>query len=150
MFKFINCLVNYSIVLLLGVVSLMAGSTNGVPMFPCYGGYQTKTPPPYYATTSYYTEAPKYCTTKAREFYTTTCAAPSYYTDSPKYYSALSYYTTKAPEYYMTTYAAPSYYASAPKYQLLHRGSSLLLHQNGRILHRSAKVLLCPDLHNRN
>jgi hypothetical protein len=29
--KFINCLVNYGVVLLLGVVSLMAGSTTGVP-----------------------------------------------------------------------------------------------------------------------
>jgi hypothetical protein len=33
MFKFINCLVNYGVVLLFGV-SLMAGSTTGVPMSP--------------------------------------------------------------------------------------------------------------------
>ncbi len=34
MFKYIICLFNYGVVLLLGVVSLMAGSTTGVPMFP--------------------------------------------------------------------------------------------------------------------
>jgi hypothetical protein len=36
MFEFINSLVNYDGVLLLGVVSLMAGSTNGVLMSPGY------------------------------------------------------------------------------------------------------------------
>jgi hypothetical protein len=45
MFKFINCLVNYGVVLKLGVVSLMAGSTTGVPMFPGYGGYISTTLP---------------------------------------------------------------------------------------------------------
>ena len=45
MFKFINCLVNYGVVLKLGVVSLMAGSTTGVLMFPGYGGYQSTTLP---------------------------------------------------------------------------------------------------------
>jgi hypothetical protein len=98
MFKFINCLVNYGVVLLLCVVSLMAGSTTGVPMSSWYGGYQTATQPPYYPkatyeTTSYCTEVFKYYTTKAPEFYTTTYAAPSHYTDALKYYSALSYYT---------------------------------------------------------
>jgi hypothetical protein len=39
--KFINCQVNNGVVLLLGVVSLMAGSTTGVPMSPGYGGYQS-------------------------------------------------------------------------------------------------------------
>jgi hypothetical protein len=33
-------LANYGVMLLLGVVSLMAGSTTGVLMFPVYGGYQ--------------------------------------------------------------------------------------------------------------
>jgi hypothetical protein len=33
-----NCLVNYGVVLLLGVVSLMAGSATGVQMSPGYGG----------------------------------------------------------------------------------------------------------------
>jgi hypothetical protein len=47
-FKFINFLVNYGVVLLLCVVSLMDGSTTGVPMSSCYDGYQTATPPPYY------------------------------------------------------------------------------------------------------
>jgi hypothetical protein len=42
MIKFINYLVFYGVVLLLGVVSLMAGST----MLPGYEGYQTATPPP--------------------------------------------------------------------------------------------------------
>jgi hypothetical protein len=68
MFKLINCLVNLGVVPLLCVVSLMAGSTTGVPMSPGYGGYQTATPAPYYTTTyvttSYCTEV----TTKAPEF----------------------------------------------------------------------------------
>jgi hypothetical protein len=46
MFEFINCLVNYAVVLLLGVVSLMAGSATGVPMSPGYGGYESTTLPP--------------------------------------------------------------------------------------------------------
>ncbi|KAK4027960.1 hypothetical protein OUZ56_017100 [Daphnia magna] len=54
-----------------------------------------------YATPSYYTEAPKYYTTKAPEYFTTTYAAPSYYTEAPKYYSAPSYYTEAAPKYYI-------------------------------------------------
>ncbi|EFX79788.1 hypothetical protein DAPPUDRAFT_244506 [Daphnia pulex] len=89
-------MVNYGVVLLLGVVSLMAGSTAGVAMSPWYGGNQTLTPPPSYttnATTSSCTDVFKYYTTKAPEFYTTTYAAPSHYTDALKYYSALSYYT---------------------------------------------------------
>ena len=96
MFKFIYCLVIYGVVLLLGVVSLMAGSTTGVPMSTWYGANQTATPPPYYityATTNSCTEAFKYYTTKAPEFYTTTYAASSHYTDALKYYSAPSYYT---------------------------------------------------------
>jgi hypothetical protein len=71
------------------IVSLITGSTTGIPMSPGYGRYQTSTPPPYYtttyATTSYYTEAPDY--------HTAVYAAPAYYTEAPKYY------TTKAPEY---------------------------------------------------
>jgi hypothetical protein len=107
--------------MLLGVVSLMAGSTTGVPMSPGYGGYQTATPPPYYpkatyATTSYCTEISKYYTTKTPEFYTTTYAAPSHSTDALKYYSAPSYYTTKATEHD---------YACCPI--LLHRGLSITL-----------------------
>jgi hypothetical protein len=75
MFKFIYCLVNYGVMLLLGVVSLMGGSTTGVPMSPWYSANQTATPPPSYityATTCFYTEVLKYYTTKAPEFYTTT------------------------------------------------------------------------------
>ncbi|EFX71572.1 hypothetical protein DAPPUDRAFT_255601 [Daphnia pulex] len=84
------------VVLLLGVVSLMAGATTGVPMSSEYCGYQTATPPPYYTTKStyaistYYTESPKYYTE---------LSAPAYYyyqTEVPVYY-------TKATEYYMTT-----------------------------------------------
>jgi hypothetical protein len=64
------CLVNYGVVLLLGVVSLMAGSATGVPMSPGYGGYQTATPPPYYTATTF--AKTSYNTTKAPEYYTTT------------------------------------------------------------------------------
>ncbi|KAK4011201.1 hypothetical protein OUZ56_020314 [Daphnia magna] len=76
----------YGIMLLLAVVSLMAGWTMGVPMDSSsseYGSYsyQTTTAAPYYTT--------------AAPYYTTTYAAPSYY-------------TTKAPEYYPTTYAFAS------------------------------------------
>jgi hypothetical protein len=52
-------LVNYGVVLLLVVLSLMAGLTTGVPMSTGYGGYQTATPASYYTTTyaatGYYT-----------------------------------------------------------------------------------------------
>jgi hypothetical protein len=48
MFYFVNCLVNYSVVLLLGVssksVSLTAGSTTGIPMSPGNGGFQAAKP----------------------------------------------------------------------------------------------------------
>jgi hypothetical protein len=74
----VSYLVNYGVVLLLGVVSLMAGSTAGVAMSPWCGANQTATPPPSYityATTSFCTEVFKYYTTKAPEFYTTTYAA---------------------------------------------------------------------------
>ncbi|EFX87742.1 hypothetical protein DAPPUDRAFT_235273 [Daphnia pulex] len=59
--------------MLLGVVSLIGGSTTGLLMSPWYGGYQTTTPPPYYpkatyATTSSCTEVFKYYTIKAPEF----------------------------------------------------------------------------------
>ncbi|EFX84084.1 hypothetical protein DAPPUDRAFT_239369 [Daphnia pulex] len=59
-------LINYAVVLLLGVVSLMAGSTTGVQMSPEYGAYQSTTLSPYYTTydtTSCYTDASKYYTT---------------------------------------------------------------------------------------
>jgi hypothetical protein len=43
--QIIYCLVNYGVVLLLGVESLTVGSTTGVPMSPgpVYGGYQSST-----------------------------------------------------------------------------------------------------------
>ncbi|KAK4028514.1 hypothetical protein OUZ56_017783 [Daphnia magna] len=93
----------YGIMLLLAVVSLMAGWTMGVPMDSSsseYGSYsyQTTTAAPYYTTAAPYNTttyaAPSYYTTKAPEYYPTTYAAPTYYTEAPKYYS------TKAPEYY--------------------------------------------------
>ena len=63
MFEFINSLVNYGGVLLLGVVSLMAGSTTGVPMSPGYGGYQATAAQKYYTTSSpYYTTTSTYVT----------------------------------------------------------------------------------------
>ncbi len=97
MFEFVYCLVDKASYAF-GFVSLMAGSTTGVPMSPGYGGYQTATHPPYYpkatyATTNYCTKVYKYYTTKAPEFYTITYAAPSHYADVLKYYSAPSYYT---------------------------------------------------------
>ncbi|EFX84784.1 LOW QUALITY PROTEIN: hypothetical protein DAPPUDRAFT_238127 [Daphnia pulex] len=54
-----------NVMLLLGVVSLMAGTITSVPMSPGYGGYLTAakkyytTSQPYYTKTSTY-EAPKY------------------------------------------------------------------------------------------
>jgi hypothetical protein len=61
MLKFINCLVNYSAVLLLGVVSLLAGSNTAVPTSPGYGGYQTAVPPPYYTIYELVTTATTSC-----------------------------------------------------------------------------------------
>jgi hypothetical protein len=66
MFKFIICLVIYGVVLLLRVVSLMAGSTNCLPMSPGYGRYHPTTLPSYYTKTTYATTG--CCTTKAPEF----------------------------------------------------------------------------------
>ncbi|EFX83914.1 hypothetical protein DAPPUDRAFT_239025 [Daphnia pulex] len=131
------CRVNYGVVLMSGVVSLMAASTTGVLMSPGYGGCQATaakvyytTLPSYYTTTSiyvkptYYTEAPNYYTeatkyysaprniTKALEYYITTYAAPAYYTDD-KYYS-VPRYCAKAQVYYTTK--AVEYYTEAPKY----------------------------------
>ncbi len=140
-------LVNYGVVLHLVVVSLMVGSTTGVPMFRGYGWYQTATPPSYYTTTTCATTG--YYTTKAAEYYTTAYDVPNYYTEASKYNSASSY-TTKAAEYY-TTKAAEYYTTKAAEYyttmyaalfldrgsqvllrsQLQYRGSSLLHHQIG-------------------
>jgi hypothetical protein len=85
MLKFINCLVNYGVVLLLGVVSLMAGSTTGctdVSWVWWVLKHKTAVPSYYLASISaapaYYTEALKCCTTKAPEYYTTAHVAPSY------------------------------------------------------------------------
>ncbi|XP_046444548.1 uncharacterized protein LOC124194413 [Daphnia pulex] len=113
----------YGVVLMLGVVSLMVGSTAGVAMSPWCGGNQTATPPPSYttyATTSSCTKVFKYYTTKAPEFYTTTYADPSHYTDVLKYYSAPSYYTTKATEQDYASYL-------------------ILLHQDSQLLHRCSR-----------
>ncbi|EFX89592.1 hypothetical protein DAPPUDRAFT_310473 [Daphnia pulex] len=136
--------INYGVVLLLGVVLLMVGSTAGVAMSPWYGGNQTATPPPSYstyATTSSctdvfncYTEAPADFSTKTVEYFT---EAAKYYsspiytttTEAEKYYAVPTCYTkaavscyveqnyyTDAPVYYTTTYATPSYNTAAPKY----------------------------------
>jgi hypothetical protein len=56
-----NCLVNYSFVLLLGVVTLLAGTNTAVPTSPGYGGYQTAVPPPYYTTYELVTAATTSC-----------------------------------------------------------------------------------------
>ncbi|EFX84737.1 hypothetical protein DAPPUDRAFT_238611 [Daphnia pulex] len=97
-------MVNYGVVLLLGVVSLMAGSTAGAAMSPWYGGNQTATPTLSYttnSTTSSCTDVFQYYTTKAPEFYTTTYAAPSHYTDALNYYTeAPADDSTKTVEYY--------------------------------------------------
>jgi hypothetical protein len=73
MFKFIYCLVNYGVVLLLDFVALMAGLTTDVQMSPRYGANQTQLTQRVSCT-----EVFKYYTTKAPEFYTTTYAAPSH------------------------------------------------------------------------
>jgi hypothetical protein len=74
--NYFYCLVIYGVPLL-GVESLMAGLTVGVPMSPGYGGYQTTTPASdctttTYATTSYYTEVSMYYTTNVPDCYTKT------------------------------------------------------------------------------
>ncbi|EFX88048.1 hypothetical protein DAPPUDRAFT_234744 [Daphnia pulex] len=116
---------DYAVVLLLGVVSLMAGSATGVPMSPgCY----TDAPQvlQHHAAPSYYTESPQYysspsITTKGKSttprlpnttptrHQTSTSAAPAYYTEVYKCY------TTMYPEYYTTAHVAPTYYAECPK-----------------------------------
>jgi hypothetical protein len=49
-FEIVYCVVIYSVVLLLGVVFLMAGSTTSVPVTPGYGGYFTTAAKEYWAT----------------------------------------------------------------------------------------------------
>jgi hypothetical protein len=78
-------LANYGVMLLLVVLSLMAGLTTGVPMSPGYGGYQTATPASYYTTSS---AATGYYTSKAQEYYTVTYVA-NFYTEASKFNSAL-------------------------------------------------------------
>jgi hypothetical protein len=51
----------------------------GVPMSPGYGIYQTSTPSPYYTSINN-NRSTGYYTTKAPEYYHTTCDALSYYT----------------------------------------------------------------------
>jgi hypothetical protein len=78
-------LVNYGVVLLLVVLSLMAGLTTAVPMSPGYGGYQNATPASYYTTTY---AATGYYTPKALEYYTITYDVPNFYTEASKFNSA--------------------------------------------------------------
>jgi hypothetical protein len=98
MLKFITCLVNYGVVLLLGIVSLMAGSTTGVPISPGYGGHQQQ-----YTQQPDTTLSPKCYTTMAPEYYKVTYAipviGPSYYAESPKYFSSPNFtnFTTPPP-----------------------------------------------------
>ncbi|EFX71527.1 hypothetical protein DAPPUDRAFT_255722 [Daphnia pulex] len=122
--------VNCGVVLLLVGVSLMVGSTTGVPMSRGYGGYQTATRPSYCttktnATTGYYTAkaqdskkglCPEYYTAKSAEYYTAKSA--EYYTaKSAEYYTAKSaeYYTAKSAEYY-TAKSAEYYTAKSAEY----------------------------------
>jgi hypothetical protein len=69
--QIIYCLVNYGVVLLLGVESLTVGSTTGVSWSlmspgPVYGGYQSTTLLSQYSSST--NGAPAY-TTKASEYY---------------------------------------------------------------------------------
>jgi hypothetical protein len=73
-----NCFVNYNVVLLSDVVSLMAGSITSVPISFGYG-YQTAMPTSYYTITAYASAG--YYTIKAPGNYTTTYDVQSYYTD---------------------------------------------------------------------
>ncbi|EFX62410.1 hypothetical protein DAPPUDRAFT_336986 [Daphnia pulex] len=109
--------INYGVLLLLGVVSLMAGSTAGAAMSPCCyieapADFSTK-------TVEYYTKAAKYF---SAPIYTTTTEADKYYAVPTCYTkAALSCYVeqnyyTDAPVYDTTTYATPSYNTAAPKY----------------------------------
>ncbi|EFX71446.1 hypothetical protein DAPPUDRAFT_255627 [Daphnia pulex] len=103
-------LLKYGAVLLLGVGSLMAGATTGVPMSPAHDPkyYNTKSPDNASALlhneVNIHTEAPKN--------YTTELSAPAYYTDALKYYSS-SYYKTEAPVYYTK---ATEYYTTTKCY----------------------------------
>ncbi|EFX77678.1 hypothetical protein DAPPUDRAFT_105940 [Daphnia pulex] len=108
---------NYGVVLLLGVVSLMGGSTAGAGMSPCC---YTEAPADYSTkTVEYYTEAVKYFSAL---IYTTTTeaakndAVPTCYTEAAlSCYVELKYYTD-AVAYFTTTHATPRYNTAAPKY----------------------------------
>jgi hypothetical protein len=100
-FKLINCLAKYVVVLMLGVVS--ARSTTGVLMSSGSGGCETATP---HVTTP---RSPS-TTPSSLQIITPQLRCPSYYTEFPKNYSPSSYamksveYYTEPPNYYTTTY----------------------------------------------
>ncbi|EFX83977.1 hypothetical protein DAPPUDRAFT_239158 [Daphnia pulex] len=107
-------------VLLFGVVSLMVGSTTGVPMSPGYGGYQATAAKEYYTTSPpYYNRTTSPSATPPRlKSYATNYAAPSCITKAPEYY------ITEAPKYYTTEYSVPAYYTAVPKYYTTTNASS--------------------------
>ncbi len=170
MFEFVYCLVNMALYAVHGccIVDWWVDISTGVLISPQWisnCNAAALLPKGTYGTTRYCKEVYKYYTTKAPKFNTITYTArattpwsitlprvttpprrrsttwlrmlphpttprlrsitlfsATYCTDFPKYYSVPSY--TEAPADYST--------------------------KNGRILHRSGKVLLCPDLHNHN
>jgi hypothetical protein len=116
MLKFIICLVNYGVVLLLGVVSLMAGSTTGVPMSPGYGGYQATAAQEYYTTSSpYYTITSIYVTPAARTPRPSSTTSPRMQSITRKL-TMLPATTLKPRSNYTTTCATPESCNDAPKY----------------------------------
>ncbi|EFX80811.1 hypothetical protein DAPPUDRAFT_243221 [Daphnia pulex] len=120
--------VNYGGVLLLGVVSLMAGSTTGVPMSSGYGDYQTSTS----AAPAYYTEALKCYSIKAPVYYSTAHVALSYYAECPKYF--FPSYTTEGSS---TTSRLPS--TTSPR----HRSTKTVDYYTEAIIGYYTEYLTC-------
>ncbi|EFX64703.1 hypothetical protein DAPPUDRAFT_265930 [Daphnia pulex] len=121
--------------------SLMAGSTNRLPMSPGYCGYQTATPPSYYktasnATTSFYTDAPSTTLrwSNVHQLRSSSCLVNYFVvllldvvtlkagstTGVPMYRGYGGYQTATPPSYYTAkTYATTAYYTTihqTPKY----------------------------------
>ena len=142
----------------------MVGSTTGAPMSPEHGGYQATaakyyytTSPPYYTTTSRYATSTNYA--EAPKCYSTTAQDLRYKLRCPELHhlgawvlhhrcSQVLHHRVFCPSLLHRSPQVLHDYECCPS--LLHWGSNLFQYHSGRVLHPTAQVLICPELHNHN
>jgi hypothetical protein len=112
MFEFINSLVNYGGVLLLGVVSLMAGSTTGVLISPGYGGHEQQHTQQPVTTLRPPSSTPPRLQSITPQFMLVRAIGRSSEVFFFLFFAPPEYYTTQAPPEYYTTQAPPEYYTT--------------------------------------